>query len=194
MKTILHTVYLTTFALLFVGCSAVGVRTSMGPPESVFEPEQLEGDWLFYGTDEDAEKVPYQIKRLPDNTIRFATMEWDDENNVHKAVESEAQFLKINGEPFIQVKDNSKEDMYHFYRVEVESEGKATIHPPSLEPFVKAVETGALAGRIMRLDDGKRVSSVILADGLELRNYLEGESPSSLFPQGPGDVIATRVK
>jgi len=191
MKTkLLKSLFVSFLALILPACTSVGVQTSMGDPEDVFSPEQLEGGWLIHADEND--KTAYDLRHLADGSIRIATLDWNPKKRAFQAVEYEGLFLRIGKEPYLQVRDTSSEDnLFYFYRVAMKGEDGVILHPPSLAPFVRAVEAGELAGTVKQSKGS--ATSVVLDVGLELRSYLESSEGSSLFPAGDEDVIAERL-
>jgi|GEM_PF-2263267 len=179
----IFTATLLVAGLLVAGCSTVGVKTTMGPPEQVFNPAEFEGDWQLSTTEGDDTQT-YNVKRLQDGTLRFATLEWDIIRGEHVVVNTDAQFMLIADEPFLQLKSEEPDSLYYFYRITQVGEGEIIIHPPSIEPFAQAVASGILEGTVDSSREDGTPNSVELAHGPQLRDYLDNAPASSLFPAG----------
>jgi len=179
-------------ALFLAGCSSVGVKTSMGPPENIFSAAEMEGEWLLGVTGED-ERQTYHVKRLSDGALRFVTVSWIENENAYEMIEIDAQLLRIDGNPYLQLTPQTAEDPYYFYRIERKTPEELIIRPPNLSLFVAAIEEGRLSGKVNR-DRNGNPSSVLLSDGPELKSYL-GNTPSRpLFPAGSKwEMRATRI-
>lgn len=163
----------------------------MGPPEAVFTAEQIDGGWqVFAGEDNDAAGLAV-AKALPDQTLRVATTEWDDESKAFKMTEFSGHFFLINGHSYFQSGDFHKADepkdggpsWFSFFRVEAEGEGAYAFYPPVRAPFLAAVRAGILKGKVP--DEDEIGSDILLEDGKALRTFIGHHEVDMLFPRVP---------
>jgi hypothetical protein len=172
--------------LALVGCESVNSRHVLGERINDDLSEKIDGPWTLNGE----VAVFHQAKP---GELRVAGLDWDDEQNKFDVIEVTIIVSRLGDHTVFNLvrpddPDNPDDDVegtWYQYLLADLGENTLTIRGAETEPFAKAVESSALAGRVdIKRDANGQVQERhvwIEADKAALDAFVRGGNLDELF-------------